>query len=56
MDAKEFIQDTYGDIEDIEDAFIKNFQGKDMTYCEWVDIFIRWMEWSTKEDCEAFYG
>jgi hypothetical protein len=29
---------------------------RDLSFCEWVDIYFKWMEFSTREDCNNFYG
>jgi c-di-AMP phosphodiesterase-like protein len=60
MTPEEFISFFKKDIENNENAFINNMKHgylykTDHSYCEWVDVFISWMEWSNREDCLRQY-
>lgn len=56
IDADKFINEMIADIEVCRPHFIGNFPNTSLTYCEWMDIFVPWMEWSNPEDCEKYYG
>jgi len=60
MDAKEFFLVIMHEINTNRDTFIKNMKNngvaEEMDFCDWLDFFIRWMEWATDEDCEYAYG
>ena len=58
MIPEEFIILFQQEIETNKEAFISNMHNlnlEDKKFCEWVEIFIAWMELADEEDCEMYY-
>lgn len=54
----EFLTEMENEIYSNDGAFIinmNNLQHQKHTFCEWLRIFLSWMEWNTDEDCEMAY-
>lgn len=43
------------DIVNNSNSFSENLNKEEHTFCEWIDIYIHWMEWEDKEECEHYY-
>ena len=61
MKVEEFMEYFKQDIERDSGAFIRNMHQKpfgkdtDKTFCEWVEIFLAWMEYGNNTDCLRYY-
>ena len=57
MNAQAFKTRFLAVIEQDFPAFEKNHVLDDSsTFCDWVDTFLAWMEFSSQEECEYCYG
>jgi len=59
MDINEFFIFLERTIKADKQAFINNMRLLDIhdkSFCEWISLYIRWMEWYTDYDCKHFYG
>jgi len=62
MRIEKFVECMIDDINSSKQAFIDNLNylntetavGKEHTFCEWMEIFGAWMEWST-DRCNDMY-
>lgn len=58
MTADEFATIIGEDVERYAPLFaenMKNLGALDMDFCNWINLFIAWMEWKP-EDCSEYYG
>ena len=58
MNIQEFFDLLEKEIKSDKQAFINNTHNlhiHDKSFCEWIDLYIGWMEWGTDEDCEYYY-
>ena len=59
MTPKEFVTAIIDDIDTHADTFAANMIAlgiHENEYSDWLRIFTKWMEWSTDEDRERYYG
>ena len=59
MNAEQFLEQLLIEISISRQAFVSNMKNlglEDKKFCEWVPLFLGWMELGTPEDCERHYG
>jgi hypothetical protein len=62
MNIYDFLNTLEREMEHSNKSFIGNMVYdenkflRDLTFCEWIAIYLKWMEFSTEEDCKNFYG
>jgi hypothetical protein len=58
MTIEEFIAYLKKDFEEHVPIFVANLNETDLrprSYCQWISLFVRWMEWGSVDDCENLH-
>lgn len=62
MKVEKFIEEFKEEVERDSGAFIDNMKRPpfgartDKSFCEWLEIYLAWMEFGNSRDCDRYYG